>query len=99
MTRFLLMVVVGRLLIYLAQHFPPLSESRFEFVRRLVSCDLCLGVWVFTGCSWGFATYLFSDIIPHVPVLSELVTGSVTSFLAHLLVLGWKEKFTIVVVE
>lgn len=29
----------------------------------------------------------------YVPILSELVTGGVVSFMMHIFVIGWKEKF------
>jgi hypothetical protein len=91
--------MVGKLLIYLGQHFPPLSESRLGFVRRLFECDLCLGVWVYSVLSWGFSMYLFNDIAPYIPLLSELVTGSVTSFFMYLLSIGYRERFVTIELE
>lgn len=29
----------------------------------------------------------------YVPVISELVTGGMVSFVVHVFILGWKEKF------
>jgi hypothetical protein len=34
----------------------------------------------------------------YVPVLSELVTGGVVSFVVHIFLIGWKEKFNNIVV-
>ena len=99
MTKFLLVLVVGKLLIYLASKFPLLAESKIEFVQRLFSCGLCSGVWIYSILSWGMSMYLFDDICPYVPVLSELVTGSVTSFMMHIFEIGWKEKFGVIVLE
>jgi hypothetical protein len=44
-------------------------------------------------------TYLFPELFSYFPFISEVVTGTVSSFLMHLLVLGWKTKFDVIVIE
>ena len=95
---YLLYALLGRLIIYFGMQFPPLSESRIDFVKRLFSCDLCLGGWVFIGLSFVMGESIFRDFF-YVPILSEVGTGLFTALLVHLLVLGWKTKFEIVVIE
>jgi hypothetical protein len=95
---YLLYILFGRLIIYFGMQFPPLAESRFEFVKRLFSCDLCLGGWVFTGLSFVMGESIFRDYL-YVPFVSEVGTGLFTALLVHLLVLGWKAKFDILVIE
>jgi hypothetical protein len=40
---------------------------------------------------------LFS--IPYIFIISEFLTGAVVSFLIHLISLGWKTKFEVIVLE
>ena len=42
---------------------------------------------------------LLEDLYLYVPVASELVTGAVSSFVMHLLTIGFREKFTTIVIE
>lgn len=98
MLNYLLYTLIGRLFIYLSMHFPPLSESRFDYVKRLFSCDLCSGVFIFSGLSFVMGEVLFSEIF-YLPIASHIITGGITSFLVHLIYLGWKSKFDILVIE
>jgi hypothetical protein len=95
---YLLFMGIGRLMIYLGMKFPLFSESRYEFVRRLFECDECLGVWVYTILSGVMGVVLFKDMF-YVPFASELVTGGITSFIMHLLSLGWSQKFGVIIIE
>lgn len=45
-----------------------------------------------------FKINILSDVFPYVPILSEVVVGVVSSFLLHLLTLGWREQFDVVVI-
>lgn len=93
-TGFLIFLLVGKLFIYLGMKFPPLSESRIDFIRRLFSCSECLGVWCYTILSFILGEHLFGDIF-YVPFLSELATGGIVAIFVHLVDIGWREKFTI----
>ena len=93
-------IVVGRLLIYLFMQFPyPKSLEKFSSLKKLHSCDLCCGTWIY-GILAGI---LRMDLLPalgfyYVPVLSELIVGGVISFLVHIFIIGWKAKFEVVVI-
>lgn len=95
---FLIYLLIGKVFIYLGMQFPPFSESKFEFVKRLFSCDLCWGVWVFTGLSFVMGEVLFRDVY-YVPFISEWATGGLSAILVHLFGIGWKEKFGTIVIE
>lgn len=95
MEYFLLFLLIGKLLIYLGMKFPPLSESRFEFVKRLWECQECSGVWVYTFLSFVMGEVLFREFF-YFPIASELITGGISSFIVHLISIGWREKFTVV---
>ena len=88
---------VGKLIIYILQKF--LSDNiDNKFVNNLVSCDLCLGVWMYTFLATIWGIRILSDVLPYTPILSQVITGCVSSFLTHLLSIGWKAKFEVVVI-
>lgn len=92
----LLFALLGKLLIYLTQQFPPIQKIKIEFFQKLFECDLCLGVWIYFALSF----VLKSDIFDlNVPILGEFLTGTVTSFLVHLVSIGFKMKFGTIEVE
>ncbi len=99
MTQYLIYLLVGRLFIYLAQKFGHLDESKIKFIKDLFSCDLCLGVWLYTFLSWGTGIQILSDVIQSHTLIMGLVTGGVSSFLVHLIVLGWREKFGVIIID
>ena len=95
---FLVYVVVGKLLIFFAQKFPYFINSKIEFVRKLFECDLCLGFWIYFLLAVFLKVKLFDDVYMYVPLVSEIITGCVTSFGMHLLSIGWREKFSTVII-
>lgn len=62
---------------------------------ELWTCSLCLGCWVYTLLAAVFRVYVFSEILEYVPVLSEVLTGMVLSFLMWLISNGWDARFKI----
>lgn len=95
--KFLIYLGVGKLIIYLVQKFVS-SNSKSEFFNKLISCDLCLGTWVYCIIALAFKVVILEDVFTPVPILSELITGAVTTFGVHLLYIGWREKFSVVVI-
>jgi hypothetical protein len=92
----LLFALLGKLLIYLTQQFPPIQKIKAEFFQKLFECDLCLGVWIYFALSF----VLKSDIFDlSIPILGEFLTGAVTSFLVHVFSVGYKSKFLVIEVE
>jgi len=71
---------------------------RWEYLKQLFECDLCLGVWVYFFLTFLFGINYFYNFT-YIPIISEFIIGAVTSFLMHLITLGWKEKFTILYLE
>jgi len=75
--------------------------KKSKFIEKLVSCDLCLGVWVY----FFLALLLRENMFYFTPVGSWLIlfeyaiTGIVTSFLVHVFSIGWNAKFTIIEVH
>lgn len=95
---FLLYLLIGRVLIYLGMKFPPLSESKISLVKRVWECDLCSGVWVFSFLSAVMGEVLFRDVF-YFPFVSQLITGGISAIVVHIFVIGWHEKFSVVVIE
>jgi len=85
--------VLGRLIIWTFQSNGLLNPlfSKNTKLRELISCDFCLGFWIFTGLAHVFGLNLLSPV--YVPILSEAITGLVASFVSHLMRLGWETKF------
>lgn len=99
-TDFFLLCAVGRLLIYLAQKAPYKNWFKDnQFFKELFDCQLCLGVWIYALLSAVFRKFLFCDIFSYIPVLSELVTGSVLSFIMFLVSSGWDARFRVIYME
>lgn len=97
---FVLYVLAGKLLIYLlGEKFPYFINSKSEFVRKLFGCDLCLGIWVYFFLAIGGQIRLFEDLFTYtVPLTGEFIAACVTSFLVHLVSMGWREKFFTVII-
>lgn len=99
LSEWIVFIVVGRLLIYLWMQFPlPQILNNMRTVNYLHNCDLCSGVWIYSI----LAGFLQMDLLEplefwYVPLLSEILVGSVISFLVHIFVIGWKSKFDTVV--
>lgn len=105
MLKFIIFALAGKLLIYLAQKFPfaklPFVGKLFcgdGFMAQLFSCDLCLGVWVYFLLSALSGIRILDEIIV-VPIVSEFMTGAITSFITHLISLGWNTKFQVLYIE
>jgi hypothetical protein len=101
---FLIFAITGRILIFLFQKFPkeklPFIGTLFlegKFLEELFSCDLCLGFWVYFGLA-----FIFGDFVPtidYVPILSEFITGAITTFIVHIFSVGWNAKFQNFIIE
>lgn len=93
-------IAIGKVLIYLGMQVPlPDFLKKIKTIEYLHGCDLCLGVWVYGFLAFFMQMDLLSALMFHyVPFVSELVTGGTISFLVHLLTLGWKTKFEVIIV-
>jgi len=85
-----------------------------SFLVKLISCDLCFGFWVYTGLALVFNIHhLFTEVAMkpndvilnvldgyvYIPIISEIFTGMVFSFMMHIFRLGWNSKFQIIEVN
>lgn len=95
LNNWIIFLLVGRVLIYLWFQFPlPRPIEKFKSIAKLHTCDLCAGVWIYGILSFFMGLSLLQVLgFEYVPVLNEVVTGGVVSFLVHIFTIGWKEKF------
>ena len=105
MVEFVIYALVGKIIIFLLQKFPKNSlpiigkylfrEGRF--LDKLFGCGLCLGFWIYLGLSFYFSVNLFGEI--YVPIVSEIITGAVTTFVVFIFSVGWNSEFQNYVIE
>jgi len=90
--------LIGKVLLYLLQKFPLTDylATKWKVIEQLVTCDLCLGFWVYLILG---AFYRVDLITPYQAVFSEIILASVTTFVVHLISIGWSEKFSVVVIN
>lgn len=94
---FILYIAIGKLLIFFGNKF--VEDNQINgFIGRLMRCGLCWGFWVYTLLSLLLGEVLFLDFF-YVRGLSELITGAFVSFFVHLISLGWRAQFEIIIVE
>lgn len=99
MTLIVVYLLVGKLIIFAIQKFPfrklPFIGGLFEegrFLEQLWGCDFCLGFWVYTLLAFAFPVNYLNEYV-NVPILSQALTGLISSFVMHLISIGWKDKF------
>ena len=82
------------------QEFPlPKSLEENKILLKLHRCDFCSGVWIFFLFSYLMQLELLEPLgFQYIPLVSEVVTGIVVSFLAHIFIIGWKARFEVVVI-
>jgi len=105
MTQIVAYALIGRLTIYLLQKFPkhslPFIGKLFregKFLDELFSCDMCLGVWIYTGLAFIMNMNMVGEYF-YIPILSEFLTGAIMSFVMHLISIGWDAKFSTIHIE
>lgn len=96
----ILFLLVGKIVIHIWMQFHlPTPIKKIEWFVKLHGCDLCSGVWIYTILSFFMGTDLLSVLVfEYVPIVSEVITGIVISWLVHIFTLGWKAKYEVIVV-
>lgn len=94
----LIYLAAGRLITWLLQVNGLLRPlwSLHPLLSELGSCDLCLGFWVYLALGLG----LSQEVLGVWPWWAEIVIlAALTSFVAHLLRIGWQSKFGVTVID
>jgi len=98
--KWILFLIIGKIIIHIFMKFElPKSIKRFTWFVQLHDCDLCSGTWIYIVLSLFMGVDLLSLLLfEYVPVISEIVTGIVISWVVHIFSLGWKAKYEVIVV-
>lgn len=87
----LVFAATGRILIYLWMIFPePPFVGLPYWLKKLHSCDLCSGFWIYSA----LALVIKADFFGIGHPITQIATGAVTSYLVHVFWIGAKEKFS-----
>jgi hypothetical protein len=95
---YLLFLIVGRLFIFLGNKFVENNEIKIKFLNKLLSCPLCLGVWVYTILSAITGYYVFEDFVSYKIIFSELAAGCFSAALVYYVEMGWRSLHEVIVV-
>lgn len=106
MLEFIVYASIGRLIIFLLQRFPfskippitPLFRDG-KFLHDLFDCDLCLGFWVYTILAYIMQIDVLKGWFSYYPIINEIITGAVTTFIVHLVTIGWQTEYTETVIK
>lgn len=98
LTTWLIYLAAGRLITWLLQVnglTKPVWNAH-PTLKELSECDLCLGFWVYLSLASPIRQR-WTDLWPWR--LSVFILAALTSFIAHLLRIGWQTKFGVTVIE
>jgi len=105
MTKIVVYLLIGRLIIHAFQVFPfkklPFIGKFFLEGRALfdlISCDFCIGFWVYSFLDFCFQINYLNEYL-NIPIVSYFLTGLISSFIMHLIRIGWTTKFSTIVLE
>lgn len=74
-----------------------IDDSR---IGKLHTCSVCSGVWIFSTIFIIFRIDLLHLVgLAYYPIVGEILSGGVISYLVYLLELGFRERFMTVVIE
>jgi hypothetical protein len=97
----LIYLAAGKLLTWLLQInglMRPVWGSH-PLLRELRECDLCLGFWVYLLLAVFLPRTRLSNLIGFPVWVWVIVLAALSSFIAHLLRIGWQTKFGVTVIE
>ncbi|MCR4311503.1 MAG: hypothetical protein NUV54_03000, partial [Candidatus Taylorbacteria bacterium] len=66
----------------------------YRFINQLHECGLCSGVYIFCALALFFGVDIILDTFGHtVPIVGELLTGAITSFVVFVFSEGWRSLY------
>lgn len=93
MTEWLFLVGAGKVVMYMVRLFARSNEIKNRFFVRLFECDFCLGFWVYFCFLCFFRRELTSIFVGYVPLVSEVVSAMLLSFVVSVFSAGWVFHF------
>lgn len=96
MRTLIVMLVLGRLVIWAAQTSGPMKRiwSLNTLLTELGDCDFCLGFWVYLALAAVMKVNLLEP--DYFPFVSEIVTAIVASFSVHIARIGWTMQYGVI---
>lgn len=100
LAKWILFLLIGKIVIYIWMQFHlPKFIKKIDWFVKLHDCDLCSGVWIYSGLSFFMGVDLLEVTgFGYIPLVSAIITGIVVSWLVHIFSLGWKSKYEVVVI-
>ena len=100
LSKWILFLAIGKVIIHAWQRFPlPKFLTKYSWFVKLHDCSLCSGTWIYTILSLFLGVDLLSTLIfTYVPIVSEVVTGILISWVVYIFTLGWKSAYEVVIV-
>lgn len=89
----LFLVGAGKIVMYMVRLFARSNEIENKFFVKLFECGFCLGFWCYFCLLCFFRMELTSAIIGYVPLVSEVISAMVVSFVTTVFSDGWTLRF------
>lgn len=91
---FFIYAFVGGIAQFFLRKFPLTGK----ILNKIIPCNLCLGVWIYTFFAFVMKQNILDNML-NLPIIGYIMTGAITSFIVWLFVIGWKSEFTVTMVE
>jgi hypothetical protein len=93
-------LLVGRLLTWAiqTQGLPRRLWSWSSFLTELAECDFCLGFWIYLFLSVALAYNGLEEVWPEPFWIVCVIQAILASFVMHVFVLGWRSKFSTLII-
>lgn len=99
-SKWILFLLLGKILIHVWQSFHLPKFMQTEWIQKLHSCGLCSGTWIYTILSIFLGVDLLSvTLFTYIPIVSEIITGVVASWVVWIFSLGWSSAYDVVIIE
>lgn len=100
-SNWLVYLVIGKIVIHIWGRFQlPDALQKHKWFAKLHDCPLCGGVWIYAGLSFLMGVDLLSDLnFRYIPIINELITGTVISWIVWIFSLGWSSAYDVVIIE
>lgn len=86
-------VGAGKIAMYMVRLFARSNEIKNSFFVKLFECDFCLGFWTYFCLLSFFRMELTSAFVGYVPLISEIISAMIVSFVMTVFSDGWTLRF------
>lgn len=89
---------MGRLIMFFLRKFPLTAwiKDKSMYIKELIECDFCLGMWVYIALSFLFDLDMYKDVFVGMTIANIIMTGITLSFLVTVFSDGWRARFEII---